>query len=409
VVVQSGSHAGRVIGIVVLENHDHRGRHASFLPTETIRSYLPEDFARYVRGVTADRLGPSGGLPELSTGDVLRVALTRELVCLLTSGWTGTVVIPGLAGTGTQWLARLVRTSSPGTRAGATDAELSSAPRDTILPLGTVDAADDARGKTVPEITRYLADRFGLPRDAPSLVRELLRRKPSACIVIGGVDRAASPGELIREMLRPLAVGARSRGMRLVLGFDGKPPKGLPYEVLLDHEPLPGSSPREVSADKVGERVKKLADAEEEAARLDRDNRGRFRDAPKQPPARAPRLRVRLAVAAAGPGPELAAIGQSAATALREAESFMRELRQAGDELTDLRGRLEVNRERLERHFGKQLDDEDDPQGIRFDQLGELYERARDALWKAPVDLAAARDLVRRYEDEADGFIGEMG
>lgn len=420
VVMQKGSHTGHVIGIVVQEYHDQGVKHASLMPTGTILRYLPEDFAGYVTGQPPDRLGPSGGgLTELPGDDVLQIALTRELQRLLTSGWTGTVVILGGASTGRQWLVRLVRTSDPGTRARTPDDQFSAVPADTILPLGTIDAAYDARGKTVTEVIRYLAERFGLPLfpDRPDVIRELLRRRPPACIVIVGVDRAGSPSALIREVLRPLAVGARSRGLRLVLGFDGKPPATLPHQVLLDPEPLDpepsarGASP-EMSVAAAGEQVERLAAAEEEVAQLSIDNENRFHRSPPLPSARAPMLRVRLAVAeAAEPTPELAAIGRLAAVALGEAESFTRELRQADEELTDLRHRLEVNRERLDRYFRDLpgAGDEHDPRGIRFDQLSQLYKQAKDALWQAPVDLAAAGRLVRRYEDEADGFIGGTG
>jgi len=90
------------------------------MPTETIRGYLPHHFAPYAAGQPADRLGAAvGGLPELGHGDTLRVALTRELIRLLTGGWAGPVVLPGgQPGPDTTWLIRLVRTADPATRAG---------------------------------------------------------------------------------------------------------------------------------------------------------------------------------------------------------------------------------------------------------------------------------------------------
>lgn len=124
------------------------------------------------------------------------------------------MVLPGGGGTGTTWLVRLVRTADPATRARTSDAELTRAPADTVLGLGVVDAAYDARGRSAAEVTQYFSERFGFPAGHPDPIRELLRRKPPACVVIDGADRARDPGELLREVLRPLAVGARSRGRR---------------------------------------------------------------------------------------------------------------------------------------------------------------------------------------------------
>jgi trypsin-like peptidase len=404
VVVLDGDHAGHVIGIVVADYRNADARAAWMMPTETIRGYLPDQFGPYVAGQPASRLGAAtAGLPELGPGDTLRVALTRELKGLLTGGWAGTVVLPGgAAGPDTTWLVRLVRTADPATRAGTSGAELTAAPPDTVLGLGTIDAAFDARGKTVAEVTDYLAERFGLPVDDPRLTDRLLRRQPPASVVITGVDRAQSPGALVREVLRPLAVRARSRGVRLVLGFDGPPPETLPYEVSLDPGPLDpgplaGGSPASRPAAEVEARVTELAAAEAEAAWLSRENEQRFRRPPALPRAQAPRLRVRLAVArgavagGAESAPELAAIDGAAAAALADVAAFSQRSRRWNERLDDLRRTLEVNRVRAARHFG----DEDSA-------LGDLHDQAARALWQAPIDLTAARGLVDQYAAAAD-------
>jgi hypothetical protein len=404
VVVLDGDHAGHVIGIVVADYRNADARAAWMMPTETIREYLPRHFTPYVAGQPADRLGAAAaGLPELGPGDTLRVALTRELIGLLTGGWAGTVVLPGgAAGPDTTWLVRLVRTADPATRAGTSGAEFSAAPRDTVLGLGTIDAAFDARGKTVAEVTDYLAERFGLPVDDPRLTDRLLRREPPASLVITGVDRAQSPAALVREVLRPLAVRARSRGVRLVLGFDGAPPQTLPYEVSLDPEPLDpgplaGGSAAGSSGTGVEARVAELAAAEADAAWLSRENERRFRRPLPLPRAQAPRLRVRLAVArSTEPGPELMAIDEAAAAALAAVAAFSQRSQRWHERLDDLRRTLEVNRVRAARHFG----DEDS-------SLGDLHDQAARALWKAPVDLTAARGLVDQYAAEADRRIEE--
>ncbi len=416
-VVLDGDHAGHVIGIVVADYRNADARAAWMMPTETIRGYLPDQFGPYVVGQPADGLGAAtAGLPDLRPGDTLPVALTRELKGLLTGGWAGTVVLPGgAAGPDTTWLVRLVRTADPATRAGTSGAELSAAPRDTVLGLGTIDAAFDARGKTTAGVTDYLAERFGLPLYDPRLTDRLLRREPPASVVITGVDRAQSPGALVREVLRPLAVRARSRGVRLVLGFDGSPPETLPYEVSLDPErldcePLTGGSPASRPAAEVEARVTELAAAEADAAWLSRENERRFRRPPALPRAQAPRLRVRLAVAdgaggavtgdagAGGPEPavELAAIDGAASAALADVAAFSQRCRRWSERLDGLRRTLEVNRVRAARHFG----DEDSA-------LGDLHDQAARALWQAPIDLTAARGLVDQYTAADDRWIEE--
>jgi hypothetical protein len=393
-----GDHAGHVIGIVVADYRNADARAAWMMPTETILRYLP-DIARYVAGEPTDRLGASeGGLPELAHGDTLRVALTRELARLLTGGWAGTVVLPGGGGTGTAWLVRLVRTADPATRARTSDAELTAAPRDTVLGLGAVDAAYDARGRSAAEVTRYFSERFGLPRGHPDPIRELLRRKPPACIVIDGADRAEDPGALLREVLRPLAVGARSRGVRLVLGFDGPVLENLPHEVSLDPEPIDGGSPRLTAAADVGARVAELAAAEVGAATLSARNELRFRKPPPLPPARAPTLRVRLAVAGtAGHDPELTAVEEAAVAALGEIASFRQRSERMDDRLADLRNTFEVNQVRAARHLPEEDQD-----------LAGPYARARRALWQAPIDFDAAGRSVARYVAEINRRIGNQ-
>jgi Trypsin-like peptidase domain len=401
VVVLDGDHAGRVIGMIVADFRNADARAAWMLPTETIREYLP-GFARYVTGVPTDGLGHSGGgLPGLGRSDTLRLALTRELRGLLAGGWAGTVALAGGTGTGTEWLVRLVRTADPATRAWTSDADLAAAPRDTVLGLGAIDAAYDARGRSVAEITGYLAERFGLPAGEPDLIGRLLRREPPACLVIDGVDRAESPGALIREVVRPLAVRARSRGVRLVLGFDGTPPRTLPYEVSLSPEPVAGTCSRSLSATAAQERVAELAAAEADAARLTSTIERRFRKPPSLPRARAPSLRVRLAVASVTePSAELAAIDEAAVAALSEVGSFIQASRLLDERLADLRHALDVHRVRAERYFGAE-----------DQRLGDLHDRAARALWRAPIDLAAAHRLVSRYvaESARPGETGDGG
>ncbi|MFE3825105.1 serine protease [Streptomyces sp. NPDC059092] len=390
-----GEFDGRVIGIVVADYVHGDEKAAWMLPTETILRYLP-GIKEFTGGEGSDELGPSRGeLPGDMLGDPLRLALTRELTRLLDSGWSGTAVV-GTGGTnavGDSWLVRLVRTSGPAARAGVTDAELTGAPGGTVLGLGTIDAAYDARGKSVGDLSGYLTGRFGLDGgNTHEVRRQLLRRRPPACLVVGGVDRAQDPEDLVRELLGQLAARARSRGVRLVLGFEGMPPAGLAYDVSLDPEPLRGDAARGVSAAEVQTAVGQLAAQEDAASALHQEWGVRFFAAPRPPPLTAPRLRVRLAVArATEPNPELTAIlGQAddARAALTEFEHDLSRLITAHEDLTTS---LELHRVRAARHFG-----DEDP------RLADRHAPAARALGTEPIDLRAARELVRRYIDEVN-------
>ena len=71
--------------------------------------------------------------------------------------------------------------------------------------------------------------------------------------------------------------------------------------------------------------------------------------------------------------------------------AFSQRSRRWSERLDDLRRTLEVNRVRAARHFGAE-----------DSSLGDLHDEAARALWKAPIDLTAARGLVDRYVAAAD-------
>ncbi|MGW2782743.1 trypsin-like peptidase domain-containing protein [Streptomyces populi] len=395
-----GEFDGRVIGIVVADYVNGDAKAAWMLPTETILTYLPR-IEEFTGGDRNDELGSSRGeLTEDVLGDPLRLALTQELTRLLGGDWCGTVVVGtgGTSAVGDSWLVRLVRTADPAARATATDAELTGAPGDTVLGLGTFDAAYDARARSVADVSGYLTGRFGLPGGDPREVRrQLLRRRPPACLVVSGVDRAQDPEALLRELLGQLAARARSRGLRLVLGFEGTPPAGLAYDVSLDPEPLPGDAVRGVTAAEAHAAVERLAAQEDAASALQRDWGVRFFAAPRLPPRAAPRLRVRLAVArTTEPGHELTAIHDRAHDARTALVRFDHDLRRLITAHEDLTASLELHRVRAARYFGAE-----------DRQLAERHAPAARALRTEPIDLEAARSRVRRYIDEVDRRLEE--
>ncbi len=402
VMALGGEFDGRVIGIVVADFVDGEEKAAWMLPTETVLMYLPRiGELGFTDGDPTDELGRTRGeLAEDVLGHPLRLALTQELTRLLDSGRPGTVVV-GTGGTtavGDSWLVRLVRTADPAARATVSDAELTGAPGDTVLGLGSIDAAYDARGKSVADVCGYLVRRFGLPGgEARAVARQLLRRKPPACLVVGGVDRAEDPRALVEDLLGPLAGRARSRGLRLVLGFEGTAPDGLPYDVSLDPEPIRGPAVGGVTAAQAQEVVGRLAVEEDCAMALEQEWGVRFFAAPRLPPRTAPRLRVRLAVArATEPGPELTAVHDRAVAARAAVARFDRDLRRMIAAYQDLTSVLELHRVRAARYFG----DEDR-------RLAELHAPAARALRIVPIDLASARHSVDRYRTEVDRRIEE--
>lgn len=397
-----GAFDGRVIGIVVADFVDGDAKAAWMLPTETVLHYLPRiKELGFFDGDPATELGDTGGeSPDHVLGDPLRLALTQELTRQLDSGRPGTVVV-GTGGTtavGDSWLVRLVRTADPAARATVSDAELTGAPGDTVLPLGSIDAAYDARGKSVADVCGYLTRRFGLPGgDARTVAGQLLRRRPPACLVVGGVDRAQDPRALVEDLLGQLAARARSRGLRLVLGFEGGPPEGLAHDVSLDPEPIRGAVVGGVTADRAQEAVGLLAAEEDVAAALEQEWGVRFFAAPRLPRRTAPRLRVRLAVArATGPNPELTAVHEQAVAARAAMARFDRDLRRLVRAQQDLASALELHRVRAARYFG-----EEDR------RLAELHAPAARALQTVPIDLASARRSVGRYADEVNRRIEE--
>ncbi|WP_225846835.1 serine protease [Streptomyces sp. HPF1205] len=412
VTLTEGEFKGRVIGIVVADFVDGGARAAWMLSAETIERYLPE-IERVTDGSPGNDLGSGGGPPregeggdggEDVLGDSLRLALTQELTRLLGGKWAGTVVVGtgGATGAGSSWLVRLVGTADPAARVGLSDAELTAQPRDTVLGLGAIDAAYDARGKGVEDLRSYLVGRFGLAGGTDTdVVNQMLRRRPPACLVVGGVDLAEDPDALVRRMLARLARGARSRGLRLVLGFEGRPPAGLSYEVALDPEQLPADAGKGgVTLDAAEAAVRDLAAEEEAAALLQAEYGLTFLTAPRAPTAVAPRLRLRLAVSrGTGQEHELAAIRSRADSALARATAFQEDLRQMITALEDLRKTLELQRVRAARHFG----DEDA-------ELGELYTAAARESQTPPIDLRAARRRIRRFSDAVNRRIeGEEG
>ncbi|MFH8617725.1 trypsin-like serine peptidase [Streptomyces sp. NPDC017979] len=390
VMALDGEFEGRVIGIVVADFVHEDVKAAWMLPTETILSYLPRLDA-FSGGDGIDDFG-SGDLPGVDLDDPLQLALTRELTRLFDADRVGTVLVGtgSATGAGSSWLVRLARTSGPAGRADGDQDERTGAPAGTVLSFGVVDAAFDARGRSTGDVRAYLARRFGFSAhgSVAELVDDLLHRRPPPCLMVDGVDRAVDPVGLVTELLAPLALRARPRGLRLVLGFEGAPPDDLAYDVHLDPTPLPaGNVPGSANEARARAVVDELGAAEDEALALQRAVGSRFLAPPRLPASCAPRLNVRLAVArGTRPNAEIAAVEARAVTARAAVARYADALREMETEREDLTVALELHRVRAARLFG--------PEDLR---LGELYVAAARALQHVPVDLAAARRRVPRF------------
>ncbi|MFJ4771285.1 trypsin-like serine peptidase [Streptomyces uncialis] len=390
VMALDGEFEGRVIGIVVAEYINQDAKAGWMIPTETILSCLPQLDA-YADGEGIDDFG-SPDLPRANLDDPLQLALTRELTRLFDGDRAGTILVGtgSATGAGSSWLVRLARTSSPARRAGEDRHGRADAPSGTLLGSGAIDAAFDARGRTTADVRAHLAGRFGFSTDGgvAELVRGLLHRRPPARLLVDGVDRAADPAGLVAELLAPLALRARSRGLRLVLGFEGTPPEDLPYDVRLDPAPLPtGGVVGSVTEAEARAAVDRLAEAEEEALALQRTVGAAFLAPPRLPPSGAPRLNIRLAVArTTHPNAEIAAVEAEAGAARGAATRYRDALRAMAAERENLAVALELHRVRSARLVGAE-----------DGRLGELYVAAARALQRVPVDLAAARRRVPRF------------
>lgn len=366
---------------------------ASLQRADLFGDHLEEDADRLVaiilrilgRDTAAARLAAPQA-PEREAG--IERALEKEVGRLVAGVWSGTAIITGgTAGVGTPWLARIVAIPDLSPRGGTAAAPAA----DGAAPgIGAIDFAVNAKGRTAEDVRRRIAERFGLPgEDAGRLVDRLLHRQPPPAIVIDGVDSADRPGELIGELLVPLASQAQRRGIRLLLGFARQPPANLPYELQLGPEPVRGSSRGSADPAAVQQLLRKLASAEDDLAMLYAQVSARVADVRRPPPCLAPWLRIRYAVP---PGEaatsELALIRDRAEAALAGIPPLRDRLEERKREHEILGMTLELWRQRAERRFGAE-----------DNQLSPLYATAYERLRSGPCDLGATQAALDSYID----------
>lgn len=151
-----------------------------------------------------------------------RVRVLTEL-----AGWLGGTggadararVVTGGPGSGkSAVLGRLVWLADPGRR-GQEAIGAAGVLAETVPPLGVISVAMHARGRTVDEVAAEVAQALEIPESGAdgliAALRESWQPRP-AVVLVDAVDEAADPGQLIVELLEPLASAAGRTKVRLL-------------------------------------------------------------------------------------------------------------------------------------------------------------------------------------------------
>jgi serine/threonine-protein kinase PknG len=365
---------GSVIGMVVMEYIRDRPTVSWMVPIETILRYLPR-LSRCVAGGTAvdDKLVPvpveSVSPPEdfsrrwgsffKRAGPPVRLVVTGGPGSPASSGLRSMVVLADRE--------RRPRSSGrPGDRA--------------VPPVGSVDLAVDASGKTVEELSARITDRFEPSTDP--------RRRSLAALVVDGVDDAADPEGVLRDLLEPLAAG----GTRLLLGFRRESSKAWELARLLwPGGDKPDDHPDVVRdrLDELAGRIGHLADLVDELRRYRAEVAEQISDVPElteRPFAHRARL------SALRSAPIDTARLDDAEEAAERAGLRLAEFRRQLDAAVDRREELL----RLLAEYHEMAVDRGLAEHIRLDRH---YRRAEDEFWHRPTDLAVAARRVGDYRD----------
>ena len=217
--------AGAVVGIVVMHDEYRTGH---LLPVSYLAECWPP-LGQMIRwrldlDSNEDRKqweGRARGVAQPSVSGWYftgRVAALRELVSYITgqdpSDYRPRVVTGGPGAGKSAVLARLVTFADPDCRRAVPSAALDGALDGTIPPVGSVDAAVYAAGKTTEDVSRQLAEAFDLGAvGADKLPYRLIELGRPGVIVVDALDKAGDPRGLVK-FLRKLA----DAGIRLILG-----------------------------------------------------------------------------------------------------------------------------------------------------------------------------------------------
>ena len=132
-------------------------------------------------------------------------------------------LVTGSPGTGkSAVLSRLAVLSDPAYRVRQ-QAIIAATPPETLPRENSIDLAVHAAGLTLAEVTSRLATAAGVrDDDRPSaVVAAILDGGKTFTLLIDALDEAAEGGEIARQLLRPMALGGRHEGVRVLVG--GRP------------------------------------------------------------------------------------------------------------------------------------------------------------------------------------------
>ncbi|GAB3969911.1 serine protease [Actinoallomurus acanthiterrae] len=383
-----------VVGIVAAGFKDEATEVSYMIPVETIARYLPE-LDEWTEGATAvDREMARDSDPR-----VRDVTFAREITDWLAAPNNVRVIITGGWESERFQTLRSVMVSSDREQRPA-DELLAEAPDGAVPPVGGLDLAVGASGKTVEDVARCVLDRLGIRTGGVDRVRRGVRPMK---LVVYGIDDAAEPVPLVDGLLSSLA----KQGSCLLLVFHHASSPALDRARVLESDAAADERRRTQGLlDRLIVGTARLATEEREAAKLWTGVAPRVAGVP-DPPDRAVALRL-ARLGHQGPDDgwtvrELLDLLRIADHASAYVHDYRRILREALAKRRELRGRLEAIKAKA---GGRGL-----AENI---ELGELYDRARRLLWEQrPCDLTEAEAAVRRYGDavrreRADGG-GEDG
>jgi hypothetical protein len=271
-------------------------------------------------------------------------------------------------------------------------------------PLGTIDLAVDAAGKTPQAVKLRLTEWAGAPGGGTPEWDARLVAEAAPTLIIGNIDAATDVDALLSGVVQPIVEQAAKSGMRLVLTFQGESVrarlallKGRIKQFVETRAAVRDLRQRLVDpdADEAGDQPSATELATRFAA-LNHAFRGTDRDGADQGGAN-------------HSGPDhggadrggdlaewldrLASCERAVDRALSTAVATRRRLDAMRARRDELRGLLEAHRSRAA-VLGEDV------------ALSVIYRRAHELLWVAPCDVAAAAAAVLRYADEVRRRIG---
>lgn len=383
-----------VVGIVVSEFTDEMAATAWMIPVDTLLTYLPK-VADWVDGAPAiDRSFIDRFQPRPTD-----VAIVRQIDGFVRSANPIEILLTENSSESAQLAYAVVLAGREGRRGDIATADDSHGGSP---PVGSIDLAIDAAGRTVEQICRRIAERAGISGTETFAPRALLRHElPPMIVVVDGVDDATDPEALLTEVLVPLAERTGQDGTRLLLVFRRatSPTLQIAQSAASKISEASNSAGDGMAIERIEALADRLADVRSaERATWELHSRvvTRVRSVP-DPPKHATALRVRLSVLRAqarsrdpDARPDLAAhITAWEEEAERAIAGFTRlreRLRGLLDHRDELRGRLDAYLAMAA--GGGHAEDV---------ALAARYRRAHDLLYDGRCDLAAAAEAVERY------------